>query len=89
MGKRMTVVVVVVDEWPADSPHPLGHYADIVGTTGDLLTESQLDIFIALGYNPQPSFAQASKQRWSIACHSFKSVGLRFARNHIICSGIR
>jgi exoribonuclease R len=42
MGKR---IIVVVDEWPADSPHPFGHYAGIIGTTGDLLTESQVGTF--------------------------------------------
>jgi exoribonuclease R len=41
MNKRITVVV---DEWPADSPHPLGHYAGIIGEIGDLQTESQVSI---------------------------------------------
>lgn len=37
MDKRL---VVVVDEWPADSAYPLGHYIRTLGTIGDVDTES-------------------------------------------------
>ena len=35
-------VVVVIDEWPADSPYPLGHYVRTLGPVGDRDTETEV-----------------------------------------------
>lgn len=37
MDKRL---VVVIDSWPADSTHPMGHYVRTLGTIGDKDTET-------------------------------------------------
>jgi exoribonuclease R len=39
MDKR---IVVVVDEWPADSQYPLGHYRQTIGTIGDEKPETEV-----------------------------------------------
>ena len=39
MSKR---IVVAVDEWPADSQYPLGHYTGIIGTIGEAQTEGEV-----------------------------------------------
>ena len=39
MSKR---IVVVVDEWPADSGYPIGHYAGTIGDIGDKDTETEV-----------------------------------------------
>lgn len=39
LGKRL---VVAIDDWPADSSHPVGHYVRSLGQTGEIDTETEV-----------------------------------------------
>jgi exoribonuclease R len=86
MDKR---VIVVVDEWPADSPYPLGHYKHTLGTIGDQVTETEV-LLLEFDVNTSPFslavHACVPPLPWSVSHHDTSAPFRKDLRGTVVCS---